>query len=374
MHVWGYWKCPSCGRVIRADNKTCPSCGTSVQADTKFFINQNEAIEYVPPEKESKRPNWICEYCNSQNPAEAYECRNCGAPKHEAKRDYFGEINQPQKEPNILHNNPAPQYYSNRSDHSSFRNDTQSDYSSPELTDDNIFASFFAMHGKTVAISAAVLLLITFLIWFFTPVTRVSTIQTFGWSRSIAVEEYKKCRESDWTLPAGAELAYVQDEIHHYDQVFDHYETRYRDVSHQEPDGYDVDYKDLGNGQFDEVKTPRYKTVWEKEPYTEAVNRDEPVYRPKYYYDIGRWKKVSAVNTNGANQEPYWGECDYPKTVPNPQYGDCRQGSRTEEYYAVIYDNDGKVQEVKYPQNEWLELQIGDEITYKTFRFSNKPL
>ena len=372
MNVWGYWKCPYCGNVIRADNRTCPSCGTPVQSDTKFFINKNEAIEYVPPEKESRKPNWICEYCNSQNPDELGECKYCGSLRHEAKRNYFGKIKRPEYESDALFEPDTDDDSEDETDFSENIMQNQYDFAASVRT--NVFKSFFSKYGKLTAVSIAIFLAVISLIWLFTPITRTSEIQSFIWHRSIAIEQYQKCRESDWTLPAEAELAYTRNEIHHYDSVFDHYETKYRDVPHQVPDGYDIDYKDLGNGQFDEVKTPRYKTVYEREPYTEAVYRDEPVYRLKYYYDIGRWKKISSVNTSGVTQEPYWGSCEYPSNINSPQYGDYRQGSRKEEYYAVIYDDNGRSQQVSYSQNEWLELQVGDKISYKTFRFSDKPL
>lgn len=366
MHVWGYWKCPYCGTVVRADNRNCPSCGTPIPDNTKFFVDETKAMEYVPPSQESDTPNWICEYCNSQNRADALVCEGCGAPKSESKRDYFGSTDSP-----VSNNNTNADF------ESEFETESESDNTENSFHDyrstaeqGNTKASFIAKYGKIAGIITACLLVILSLIWLFTPVSRVSTIESFSWSRIIAIEEFKKCRESDWSLPAGAELVYTRLEVHHYVSVFDHYEKKSKQVATQEPDGYT--YKDLGNGQFDEV--PKYKTVYKTEYYTEAVYRDEPVYQTKYYYDIGRYKKIDSINTSGVTQEPYWGECDYPQYIAYPKYGDYRQGDRTEEYYAVVLDEKGNLQRVKYSQAEWEKLEIGQEITYKTFRFSDKPL
>ncbi|MBE5871554.1 MAG: hypothetical protein E7294_09895 [Lachnospiraceae bacterium] len=373
-HVWGYWKCPSCATIIRGDNRVCPQCGTPIPNNVRYMppddpqvreaIGNGKAVdsyvEYVDKEKESDQANWNCEYCGYQNPYDALTCQGCCAPRYESEQDYFGnamnhtEEDKKEREIHGLPNNrPAPPPVR------------------PQVGQNNRQTDAKQKRFTGIAIAAVVIL---FLIWLFTPVTRSSVIQSFRWERNVEVEEYTLCHEDDWTLPEGATLTDTKQEIHHYNQVLDHYETKTRQVSHQEQDGYDTEYRDLGNGQYETVQTPRYKTVWETETYEEPVYKDVPEYRTKYYYDIGRWKKVDDLPTSGNDQNPVWHECEYPEDVSSPDYGDKRQGPKQETYFVIIKDKKGKEQEVEYPYSEWTALSAGDKISYKTHRFSNKPL
>ena len=60
--------------------------------------------------------------------------------------------------------------------------------------------------------------------------------------------------------------------------------------------------------------------------------------------------------------------------MTNPSYGDRREAEHKGTYYAVFKDKKGKKQKKEYPESEWSNLSEGDTISYKTFRFSNKPL
>jgi hypothetical protein len=66
-----------------------------------------------------------------------------------------------------------------------------------------------------------------------------------------------------------------------------------------------------------------------------------PVYKTKYYYDIGRWKKVSSLDTYDSNKEPIWATSNLPEDIENPEYGNQRLGNRTEKYYIQITDEKG---------------------------------
>ena len=144
-------------------------------------------------------------------------------------------------------------------------------------------------NARGIASVTALLGILVFLIWLFFPVTRTATVQDFEWERSIVVEEYTLCHENDWNVPSGGTITSQKEEIHHYDKVIDHYETKTKKVSERVLDHYDTDYKDLGNGQAKAEKKPVYKTVYHTETYQDPVYRKEPVYKTKYYYDIGRW-------------------------------------------------------------------------------------
>ena len=339
MNVWGYWKCPYCGEVVRADHKDCTKCGASIPNDVKFFMDTDKPVEYVDEAQESDEANWLCSFCRSQNPAEKDHCENCGAKRSDALGDYFTKPEKPTNEPEA----PAKKKLSSKT-------------------------------RKRLILLGAVILVILFFVWLFKPVTRTGEITGFEWERSIGVEEYQRVKESGWSVPGGAELVSSNREVRSYRQVLDHYEYKTKRVAKRVQDGYKVEYKDLGNGQFKEVKKPKYKTVYENERVKTPVYRQEPIYDTKYYYNIDKWKQIRSLDTQGSDHEPKWAETDLPTSVSAPKYGDRRQGAKTEKYYAVIKDHNGSTQKIEYGFAEWEKLKTGDKVEYKTLRFSDDPL
>ncbi len=345
-HIWGYWDCPYCGtKGIRGDNKKCPYCGIQIPPDTKYYV-RDDIREEVEESKLDNDAHWICEYCDTQNQAWANYCFNCGSPRNEAKRDYFGNgLNgYPSHRPATT---PAPQQSSAK----------------PRK-------SFF----KRFRGSIIFLIIILLFFWMIKPITRSATVSSLEWERSIDIEEYMNVTESDWSLPKNANLHEKRREIKNYRQVLDHYETRTRKVAEKVRDGYDVDRRDLGNGQFEEVRTPRYKTKYKTETYKEPVYRNEPVYATKYYYDVDKWVKSDSSVSSGSGKSPYWNDTGLEKSVSSPAYGDKREGARTEKYYAVIVTKKGAEYRKEYTFDQWQALNEGDKIKYRTSKFSEKPL
>ena len=382
MNVWSYWHCDACGNIIRGDSRTCPCCGSPIPNKNHYLMpddpeviaarNQNKIIignpiirtydtytdddgieaDIVLDDLESYRPNWQCDYCGYQNYYSYLTCQGCGASRAESKADYFGND----------FNNPTP-------------NDCSEMVQPNTVTDTESKTSTSKTFDKQKFFRIGIIgIVFVCLLWLFLPITRTATITGFSWERIIDVETFTECHESGWTVPSGAHITKQKSEIHHYDKVLDHYETKTKQVAHKELDGYTTTYKDLGNGQSKVVQTPKYKTVYKTETYKEPVYRQEPVYRTKYYYDIGRWKETNTLCTVGVDQKPYWKDTEIPESVTNPKYDDQQLGDRHEEYSVRIKDDKGKNQLVNYSFDDWKKLEVGAEIKYKTFRFSRKPL
>lgn len=424
MRVYSYWKCDKCGSMLRGDLRNCPNCGSGIANDVKYlmpndpevqeairsgsiytrnntnqFTDEKGNVSDIVDEKDYKSgSNWKCLSCGVQNFSDRDTCISCGSPK--SNKTYFSSDTRPVKGLAGAEKLYKEYYGHNLDDFKKEWNVEKEKkiYSDPDTKIDssyekkeepvkekfsfsdrlsNIWNSFFSFIFDNWKVSLIVTLsvfLVGFLVWLFWPVERTASVHSFRWDRAIAVEEFTECHESDWSLPSGAKLEYTRREIHHYDRVFDHYETKERQCSRQVQDGYDTDYRDLGNGQVEVVRTPRYKTEYYTETYQEAVYRDEPVYRTKYYYEIGRWKVDYYLKTNGNDKNPYWYETDLPTVVYSPVYGDDRQNSRYENYYVIIITEAEDISEITTDYNTWISLEPYQKITYKSFRFSQQPL
>ena len=426
MRVYSYWKCKSCGSIIRGDLRTCPNCGTTIANDVKYLMPDNPEVvramndgtiltkgEVTTDEKGIKAEivdesdyrdgeNWLCTSCGCQNFSNAVRCEGCGAAR--SGMTYFNDTDDDTEEEQIEVSKGYGYYttsdgciipmHLNERKSKTFDEEESKDEEliSEDKTDSkeetpcrenkfkhllkaithNIKEFFRGVEPKYVIITALICFSITFLVWLFWPVTRTAVVEGFSWEYSIAVDKYTECHESDWSLPAGAKLEYTREEIHHYDHVLDHYETKTRQCSREVQDGYDTEYRDLGNGQVEVVRTPRYRTEYYTETYEEPVYKNVPVYRTKYYYEIGRWKVVDYLTTTNEDKSPYWADTDLPESVSNPVYGDMRQGTRYTTYYVYLYNDEDYTITTNY--DTWMKLQVDQTITYKSFRFSKQPL
>lgn len=322
--VEGLWDCTYCDtKGIGGLTKHCPRCGHPQDDDVKFYLGKKKNYLDADLAKEyGQGADWICPYCNSLNRVRYQYCSNCGAAKDSAEKDYFSDqVKKAEKKPEPM------------------KSKKKKSKKKLWITSGVIFALF-----------------ITILCAYW-PRTYDATVATAAWTREIDIEAYRTVQESDWKVPDGGRVYDEKQEIHHYDQVLDHYETRTREVADEVLDGYDyeTEYKDNGDGTFTEkrVSVPRYRTEYRTETYKEPIYRDEPRYATKYYYDIDKWVVDRTEESKGADDDPYWPEYTL---AENERTG--YQGAA----YIVLVKTDKKEYSVPLSLEDWQTFKQGDTI------------
>ena len=325
--VVGCWDCDYCGADrISGEIKICPNCGKPRGKDVTFYMAGPK--NYVEdPDKINKNPDWVCPYCQTLNPDDNKFCSACGSAREESDTNYF-ESKEKDRER---------------------EEKREEDRRKAEGTDLAARAS-----GRSRLPLILILLAIFGLMVFaFMPKTRKMHVDSRTWERSVSIERYQEVRESSWNLPDGAWDVTSRDEVYTYNHVLDHYETRTREVSEQVLDGYDteIEYRDLGNGYYEEIEhqVPRYRTEYHTETYQEPVYVDIPVFAKKYYYSIMKWLYDRDEVTSGADNEPYYAELNLPDNE--------RESGRSEQYWILSGD---KRYRVNY--DLWKQIKTGSDI------------
>ena len=345
--VEGKWDCPYCEtKYINGRDLYCPCCKQRRQEGTKFYVSDHPVVLGKEDEQRVRDMgrDWVCPFCDTANRGNMLECTFCHASRDADATDYDGKkYNNSSKPPDKQgkseevhrnHSSPAEEYTP-----------------PPEKPPRNgskrkIFVG--------LGIILAMILLIFGGICLFSTKPVQATVDQHYWSSTVSVEEYKSFQESGWSLPSGAELNYTASEIRTYEQVFDHYETKTREVAEQVQDGYDITYKDLGNGYFEEVKTPKYKTEYHTETYQEAVYRDEPVYDTKYYYTVWRWTYSYSSKAENYDMSPYYADV----TLRDNE----RVQSKRTNYVLVCSCGDDKNIRVDVNETSWRKFKDSDSI------------
>lgn len=384
--IEGLWDCPYCDKKdIRGRERECPVCGKERGEATRFYMGNPD--DYVVPESEakkiSKNPDWLCAYCDTYNPAEEKICINCGHEKDEGDVDYFEKHRQKEEYKRQSSGNSYDksfqdgtikrttgyvgnnnQTYQNNAKYSSNFDDLNNRvFKNPEKSHNQQIkkeqkqSGFFKIAGIGLALFAFVWLMC----FLFIPKEAEMTITDVAWEYNLQIEEYRTVDESGWSLPSGARLHYSQSEIHHYQDVLDHYETKTRTYTEQVLDHYETvvtGHRDMGNGYFEEITSqqPVYRTETKTETYQEPVYRSEPVFQTKYYYEIDKWMYDRTIKSSGHDKNTYYGEY----TLAEKE----REGSRKQDYEFT-----GKTDEDIYTfdvsKAEWDKYNIGDVITVK---------
>lgn len=357
--VMGYWNCPSCGNAnIPGSSQSCPSCGKTRDNTVKFNAPNESSSRpkvYVtdPVKAESLRnsPDWHCSFCDNLVNHYQERCPSCGHTREESDKNYYQ-----------LHSERRSMRFSSDGSVQSSSSDDEEHHRNEDDDDEEEDEQPHSVRGgrmdtaKRILIGILIAALIVGAIvgaWFiFSPKERYITVEDIYWSRAIDIQEYRTVHESDWYVPAGGRVQYTKDEIHHYDRVFDHYETvtKARTVTTYRTE---YSYRDLGNGYFEEeeYQVPEYHTEYETEQ--EPVYRQDPVYRTKYYYDIERWVYHRSVRSGEHNQEPYW---------PSYTLADNERTSTTYENYMVKASYEDKTADYSMRYQDWIETYIGNEL------------
>lgn len=369
--VRGYWDCDYCDTIDIAGNiYTCPNCGKTRGKDVVFHVTPhdgNKPRHVVSPNSDEYRqakagPDWTCSYCDSNNPANKTICHNCGHSKDKSEKHYF-ELH-PERVATIdttidTTRHCAAGQTSRNSRYSNAHNATDNDGDNNDDTYWNGFSDTISnLPWRGIGILAAIILAIICIVMVLIPKERTITVTDMDWERNIVIEEYRTVSESDWYVPSGGRVTYTQNEIHHYEQVLDHYEKvpHERTVvtgSHEEV----VGYRDLGNGYFEKETRTVYDYGTETYYTDEPVYRDEPVYQTKYYYDIERWVYDHTETASAHNREPYWPEINLTSDKK-------REGAHTASYgLSAIYEDKESHYTLDY--EDWRYISIGDQLHVK---------
>ena len=345
--VMAYWDCPFCGaQGNRGDVVNCPSCGRA-RGEVKFYMKDHSEgttrkesdrgdVEYLSEEQAkyvSRNPDWYCSFCNSLNSDNAPTCLSCGASRESSESNYFEMLKKKEERDKMK----AP----------------------PQPTAQQAQAAAPKSSKKWLVIAAIVVMAIVGVFIFLNSnkTTGDLKVTALNWQRNIQIEENIQYSESGWDLPRGAEVTSQKREIHHYDQVLDHYENVEVQRSRQVVDHYDTeyDYKDLGNGTYEEVsrRVPVYKTEYYTETVREPRYRPEPRYATKYYYTIWRWTPTRVCSISGDDHNAAWPEVTLKENE--------REGEHSESYRITV-ENEKNNTSTTYQLSEadWQKIHVDD--------------
>ena len=356
--VMGYWDCPVCGnKGITGDVMNCPACGRA-RGDVQFYLkngadgeereaNERSDLDYLNEEQTAaigKNPDWYCSFCNSLNRDHAAFCSNCGASRESSESNYFDQLKKKKEA------EQAEKAAQGAQTHAAARPASKRSLLILIVAVIAIVGMFMYMNGDKTQGNLEV--------------TGVS------WARSIPVEQYQMFSESDWRLPEGAELTSQREELHHYDQVLDHYEDVEVQRSRQVVDHYETyyTYSDNGNGTFEEIshERPVYTTEYYTETVSQPVYRSVPRYQTKYYYNIWRWTQVRTENASGEDHSPFWPELNLAE--------DEREGSPRAELYVFTVKNEKDViATYSLAESDWMNIKVGSRLNITSKRTGSNP-
>lgn len=211
------------------------------------------------------------------------------------------------------------------------------------------------------------------------------TVAGFSWERTITVEQLRTLTETGWGIPADGRLITETQAFHHNESVLDHYETRQRQVCETVREGTETEeyqdckqvqtgtesyvcgYRDLGNGNFEEIwcerpiyeqkcapatrLVPKYVKKCHDETYQHPIYRQEPRYATRYTYKIDRWVVSRTLHAAGEDHNATWPALDLAANE--------RETGRTESYTVVFRDERGGSYRYKCGLEEWSSFSEG---------------
>lgn len=395
----GRWKC-QCGTEVWGILKHCPSCGSGTTG--KYYLPDGEppiTADEVALKIAQSGPNWLCNFCSSDNWGFDEFCTQCGSSRHgteKRKTKVYDGDNVPHSEDQVVSSNAAP-YTSTYPERDAARTNAASSLSSPSLSysldnaltentpSANPLINFGWLQYKKqfAAVIVAVMALAGGWYAFFDTYEVTAQVAEFEWNRTIHIQEYRTVREGDWSVPSGGRQISTEQRVHHHRQVFDHYETKTRRVV----TGYEnvacgSEMVDNGNGTFSSQTKYCSEAQYGEETYEVAVYRSEPVYQTWYTYDIDRWVESRNVPTSGERRndpQPHWGE--FSLNCNGVTEIGCERESSREEHYLVIFswedDEETKTHRAEVDRADWDAYQYDTEYTLElnhVGQLKNDPL
>ncbi len=364
--VMGYWDCKYCGtNGIEGTRRDCPNCGHPRDKDVKFYMKSrtheevvanNEYLSEKQADVKGKGADWECSFCGALNSVLSPSCKSCGHPREESDLNYFQmRAREDGQNSGTAESVSTPGYGTGRDDSDS----SGISFGKTELKAEIRQGPLW----KKILLAVLILLALFGIVWAVKPHPKTLKILNKKWEYSIQIEEYRYVADSGWDLPPGADLNRSAREVHHYNTVIDHYETktRYYEERVQTGSHTEYSYSDNGDGTFTEhsYSVPDYGYETRSETYRDPVYIQVPVYATKYYYHLWRWVYKRDVKTSGVNNEPYYGEMNLNENE--------RKGG-TREIYSLDVCRPKKTDDVKnygIVKSDWFRLEPGSVIRVK---------
>lgn len=380
----GRWDCDACGKIgIRGGVRVCPGCARPRPQNVKFYLPRDaEKVTGAAALQEAKAgPDWYCEHCGAGNSALRTACKQCGAAKGSSPSHKITDYS-PDQVPRSAEEAAGPVQVA-----ATFARGP-SELAPPDATFASVQISPHAappgpsawqkigLPIGVMGILAIVGLIVSLVLR--SPYTRVA-VTGFAWERSITVERQQTHTEQGWSIPPNGRVISETQALHHNESVLDHYETRQRQVCETVREGEKVEeyqdckrvqigtesyvcgYRDLGNGNFEEILCER--PIYERqcatatrlvpknvkkchdETYQHPIYRQEPRYATRYTYEIDRWVYSRAAQAKGQDHEAYWPALQLAANE--------REASRSESYTVVFTDKRGRDYPYRCGFAEW---------------------
>lgn len=363
----GSWDCLFCGTEGNLGSlENCPNCGKRRPLDVVFYLPEDARIVTDPAEiaRSQSGPDWQCAHCGGLNANTRTNCQSCGAPKARSTKGKTVEDWRPtnqvvragQRRPR---KSTAPQmafrpsHYQSKSSLDSSRS-SSSRQSSSQSTAGSVKLILLGLLAVLILAGSGLGIYYGFI-----KTTDISAnVSGFSWQRQIEVEAYGPVQESGWTTPSDAYNISSTSQIHHYDKVYSHTETKTRQVPYSisDQESYSCS-RSLGNGYFETTTCYRTvsRTAYRSETYSEQVYKDVPVYQPYYHYTVDKWHYSHTVTAKGSDHQPSW-----PEVKLEVQQ---RQGQRHQKYRVYfVAQADQKEYSKEVDLQEWQSLTIGQPV------------
>ena len=344
--VMGYWDCPVCGaKEIRGNIASCPSCGRA-RGDVKFYlkgyqegeslsVHESEQLDALSAEEQEQigdNPDWYCSFCNSLNNDKFQVCQTCGASRADSEANYF-QMREKNREKEAAEAAAQPH---------------------PQAQKPNRSRLFMVLAIVAVAIIALVF-------WQNGQKTADWEVTALNWQRDIQIEEYKQFTETDWSVPAGAELVSQREAIRTYRQQPAGSHVEYYDE--QVYDGEQVvgyDQRDMGNGSIElvPITQPKYRTERRSRTVTDYIQ--VPVMGTQYTYRIWRWTRSRVASASGSDHDVRWPEVN----LGEKEREATGNNSRAEAYWftARSLTNPEKTVTYRMQESDWMKISPGDSL------------
>ena len=329
------WTCKRCGSKNPGTQKTCANCGNPMSEQDQFELPSQQQL--ITDEDELKKarlgPDIHCKYCGARNPADAKNCKQCGADLTEGAKRAAGRVM------GAFESAPVPDVKCPACGTLNPANAVKCKQCGSPMVAEKPAAQPARPATPTLSPGLIVLAVLALVacVAFFILATRTSDttarVESVQWERAIEIVALRPVERADWAdlIPAQAQVGQCSERVRH---------------TQPEP-----------APNADKICGTPY-TIDEGSGVGKVVQ--DCVYEVKdrwCSYTQPEWVVIDAVVAQGGDLQPKW-----------PVLGllaDQREGGRSERY-EVVFDADGK--EYRYSigtAEDFARFAVGSRWTLK---------